>query len=159
MSEKNFIEENKELLINVYNTLKLVYPNDDITLVQLITGAEGYIENGASTDNKPQESKKKKEKKTGTSSSQKKESNGAKNTQKGTKKTSAAVSQKQKDTDPEEQAHIDSIVAGSKEIADLIAKNMEKGKKKNIQKTFKKIETLFKRPNESLENQPKKVED
>ena len=54
---KNFVEENKELLIKVYNTLKLVYPNDNITLAQLMAGAEGYIENGANTEDKPPEEK------------------------------------------------------------------------------------------------------
>lgn len=52
---KNFVEENKELLIKVYNTLKLVYPNNNITLAQLMAGAEGYIENGTESNNDQQQ--------------------------------------------------------------------------------------------------------
>ena len=43
-SQGNFFEDNKDLLTKVHNILKLKFPNSNISLSQLLTGAQQYID-------------------------------------------------------------------------------------------------------------------
>ena len=43
-SQGNFFEENKSLLIKIYNILKLQFPNLNISLSELLTAAQKFID-------------------------------------------------------------------------------------------------------------------